>query len=317
MARSRPFARRRPSPRPSPQPWASADARHDPGLAPAPSENTDPAARLRAVKLADDTPAEEHIGGRDLARWPTPVGRRLVRVVAVLAANVSAHSVLYITASVGLVLVVGLTAAGAGIYDAVVEQDGISGLDQPALDQSITHRTATNTQLLTAFTHLGGLIGMTIIASVITIAMVWRWRSRTPLILMLIGVAGSLTMTSVGKAIVGRLRPPLTEAVPPYEYAFSFPSGHALNSTVIAGMVAYLLIRRLRTRWARAAAVIVAIVWALAIGLSRVFLGHHWLTDVIFAWLLGAAWLALVITSHRLFLTIRRAEPSGGVGEAG
>ena len=158
------------------------------------------------MKLADDTPAEEHIGGRDLTRWPTPVGRGLVRLVAVLAANVSAHSVLYITASVGLALVVGLTAAGAGIYDAVVEQDGISSLDQPALDQSIAHRTATNTQLLTAFTHLGGPIGMTIIASVITIAMVWRWRSRTPLILMLIGVAGSLTMTSVGKAIVGRLR---------------------------------------------------------------------------------------------------------------
>jgi membrane-associated phospholipid phosphatase len=233
-----------------------------------------------------------------------------------LAANVSAHSVLYITALVGLVLVVGLTAAGAGIYDAVVEQDGISGLDQPALDQSIAHRTATNTQLLTAFTHLGGPIGMTIIASVITIALVWRWRSRTPLILMLIGVAGSLTMTSVGKAMVGRVRP-LTEAVPSYEYAFSFPSGHALNSTVIAGMVAYLLLRRLRTQWARAAAVIVAMIWALAMGLSRVFLGHHWLTDVIFAWLLGAAWLALVITSHRLFLTIRRAEPSGGVGEAG
>jgi membrane-associated phospholipid phosphatase len=63
--------------------------------------------------------------------------------------------------------------------------------------------------------------------------------------------------------------------------------------------------------------VIVAMIWALAMGLSRVFLGHHWLTDVIFAWLLGTAWLALVITSHRLFLTIRRAEPSGGVGEAG
>jgi hypothetical protein len=46
------------------------------------------------VKLADDTPAEEHIGGRDLTRWPTPVGRGLVRVVAVLAANISANSVL-------------------------------------------------------------------------------------------------------------------------------------------------------------------------------------------------------------------------------
>ena len=61
---------------------------------------------------------------------------------------------------------------------------------------------------------------------------------------------------------------------------------------------------------------IAAIIWALAMGLSRVFLGHHWLTDVIFAWLLGAAWLTLVITSHRLFLTIRRAEPPRGVAEA-
>ena len=72
-----------------------------------------------------------------------------------------------------------------------------------------------------------------------------------------------------------------------YEYPFSFPSGHALNSTVIAGMGASMLVRRLRTRWARAATVIVAITWALAMGLSRVFLGHHRLTDVIFAWLLG------------------------------
>ena len=100
------------------------------------------------MKLADDTPAEEHIGGRDLARWPTPVGRGLVRVVAVLAANFSANSVLYITASAGLALVIGLTAAGAGIYDAVVEHDGISGLDQPALDESIAYRTSINTQLL-------------------------------------------------------------------------------------------------------------------------------------------------------------------------
>ena len=95
----------------------------------------------------------------------------------------------------------------------MVEQDGISGLDQLALDQSIAYRTGINTQLLTAFTHLGGPIGMTIIASVVTIALMWRWRSRTPLVLMVIGVAGSLTMTGIGKAIVGRVRPPLTEAV--------------------------------------------------------------------------------------------------------
>ena len=269
------------------------------------------------MKLADDTPDEERIGGRDLTRWPTPVGRGLVRLVAALAAKVSTNSVLYLTASVGLAIVVGLTAASAGIYDAVAEHDGISALDQPALQWSIAHRTATNTKVLTWFTHLGGPVGMTIIASLITIVMVWRWRSRTPLVMMFLAVAGSLTMTMVGKAVVGRPRPPLTAAVPPYEYAFSFPSGHALNSTVIAGTVAYLLLRRLRSQWARVATVILAAAWAIAMGLSRVFLGHHWLTDVIFAWLLGGAWLALLITCHRLYLTIRRAGPEGAAREAG
>jgi undecaprenyl-diphosphatase len=138
--------------------------------------------------------------------------------------------------------------------------------------------------------------------------MVWRWRSVTPVILMIIAVAGSLTFTQVGKAVVRRVRPPLTDAIPPYEYAFSFPSGHALNSTVIAGMVAYLVARRLTSRIGRAFCVIVAALWAIAMGLSRVFLGHHWLTDVMFAWLIGLAWLALLITAHRIFLIVWRAQ---------
>jgi membrane-associated phospholipid phosphatase len=256
--------------------------------------------------LADDTRAEESIGQRDLTRWSTAAGRALVHLVGRLAAGVSAHTVLYTTLLVGLVTVMGFAAGGAAIYDAVAENDGISRLDQPALDTAIALRTPTNTEWATAFTHLGGPIGMTVIAALITVAMVWRWRSRTPLVLMLIATAGSLLMTNVGKVIVGRARPPLSEAVPPYEYAFSFPSGHTLNSTVIAGVVAYLLLRRLRTTWARALTVVLAVVWAVVMGLSRVFLGHHWLTDVAFAWLLGTAWLALIITAHRLFLTVRR-----------
>jgi len=105
--------------------------------------------------------------------------------------------------------------------------------------------------------------------------MVWRWRSLTPLILMIIAVAGSLTFTSVGKAIVGRLRPPLSPALPPYEHTFSFPSGHTLNSTVIAGMVAYLVARRLSSNRAIALSVVLAVAWSAAMGFSRIFLGHH------------------------------------------
>ena len=148
--------------------------------------------------------------------------------------------------------------ASGSIYGAVVDNDGIAALDQPTLDQAVQQRTETNVQVVTWFTHLGGPVGMTIIAALITVVMVWRWRSRTPLILMVIAVAGSLTLTTVGKNLVGRARPPLDYAVPPYEYAFSFPSGHALNSTVIAGVVAYLLVRRLQTRRAKVLTVVVA-----------------------------------------------------------
>jgi membrane-associated phospholipid phosphatase len=56
--------------------------------------------------------------------------------------------------------------------------------------------------------------------------------------------AGSLTLTVVGKALVGRVRPAPADAVPPYELSASFPSGHTLNAVALAGIVAYLLVRR-------------------------------------------------------------------------
>ena len=72
-----------------------------------------------------------------------------MRLVARLAHRGSAHAVLSISAVLGMLIMVGLAAAGAGVYDAVAEQDGISGLDQPVLNEAIGLRTAINTRLLT------------------------------------------------------------------------------------------------------------------------------------------------------------------------
>lgn len=231
--------------------------------------------------------------------------RRLLEAAA--ATTASGRGVLVLTALVGAVLVTGLTVAGAWVYDAVEQGDGVAGLDQPALDQALAWRTPGMARLVTAFTHLGGPIGMTVIALALTAVLVRLRRSWTPALLMVLAVAGSLTFTTVGKAVVGRARPSFADAVPPYEYAFSFPSGHTLNSTVIAGMVVYLAWPLLEHRWSRVAAVVAAVAWAVTMGLSRVYLGHHWFTDVCFAWLLGLAWLALLITAHRVFLLVRRA----------
>lgn len=109
-------------------------------------------------------------------------------------------------------------------------------------------------------------------------------------------------MTVAGKLVFGRDRPPLADAVPPYEYSASFPSGHTLNATAVIGIIAYLLVLEQAILRTRIITISVAAVFILTTGVTRVYLGHHWFTDVLFAWLLGFAWLAAIITTHRLVL---------------
>ena len=138
------------------------------------------------------------------------------------ARYLTANALLAVTAIVGGLVILALTAASAGIYDAVAEKDGVSSLDQPTLDHVIAMRTPLASQVLTVFTHLGGLLGMTLIASAVTLLLVWRLRSLTPPDPDDHRGRRLLTFTTVGKAIVGRARPPLSDAVPPYERLFPF-----------------------------------------------------------------------------------------------
>lgn len=260
--------------------------------------------------LRDDTPQEERIGSRDLAQWRSRAGRRLATWVvshAVTAVRWSAANVVLVaTALVGGALAVTLTAVAAETYDAVTESEGIAALDRPVLDQAMAWRSPGLDHAVTLFTEVGGPVGMPILATLVTLLLVVLWRSRTPLVLMVIAALGSLAMTVTGKAVIGRARPPLADAVPPHETSPSFPSGHTLNATVLTAVVVYLLLRRIDSPRARAATVALGAVFVVMMGLSRVYLGHHWLTDVVAGWALGLAWVAVVVTAHRLSLTVRR-----------
>ena len=208
------------------------------------------------------------------------------------------------TGAVGAAVFTVLITASADVYQAVTSSSGLSGLDGPTLDLAISLRTPDRNQRVTAFTHLGSAIPMAFIALTLTATMYLHWRRRAIPLLMVIAATGSLLFTSVGKTVVGRARPPHYLAVPPYEYAPSFPSGHTLNSTVIALMAAYFAWWLSEKLWVRILCPALGGLWATAMGLSRVYLGHHWITDVIFAWLLGLAWLALLITVHQILLRL-------------
>jgi membrane-associated phospholipid phosphatase len=257
---------------------------------------------------------DRFVGGQDLTRWSTRAGRALAAAARRFSRILGPHSALILTLLIGAVLAVSLTAVFAEVYESVVEADGVAGLDHPVLDAAKSVRSPALDATATAYTDVGGTVGMPILALTATIVLALRRRSWTPVILIVIAAAGSLLMTIAGKQLIGRTRPELTDAVPPYEYSASFPSGHSLNSVVIAGLVAYLVILRLKSRRSRLLTAILAAAFAATMGLSRVYLGHHWLTDVLAAWALGAAWLALVITAHRLYLTARihRADTPGG-----
>jgi len=245
------------------------------------------------------------------------VVRAPAKVLQKVRSYVGANAALLVTAAVGAAAFSLLITGSADIYQSVASGNGLSGLDRPALDLAISLRTPAGDRWVTAFTNLGGTASMVFITLTLTIALYVHWWRRSILLMMVIASAGSLIFTSVGKTIVGRARPPLALAIPPYEYAPSFPSGHTLNSTVIALMLAYLVWWLSTNLWMRVICPVAAAAWSVAMGLSRVYLGHHWLTDVMFGWIFGLAWLALLITVHRVLLRLdrrdRRIAQQGGV----
>lgn len=262
-----------------------------------PDSKTDP---------ADGAAAEERfVGDVDLTEWRTPPGQAAARGVKQVANRIGSTRVLVLILAVGIVVSVGLVVVFAWIYDAVTESDGVAGLDRPVLNLALSLRSPWLDTAAHLYTDIGGTLVMPFLAVGIMVLLAIRRRSWTPVILIGGAGIGSLLMTVFGKHLVGRGRPPLIDAVPPYEPGASFPSGHTLNSIVIAGIVAYLLVLHQKSVRSRTLTITIATLFTLTIGLSRLFLGAHWFTDVLAAWAIGGAWLAVVITAHRLYLTTR------------
>lgn len=247
------------------------------------------------------------------------------RLIDALAHRLGPNASMWTLLAVGAALTFGFSWAGGEVYESVVERGTLWSMDQPVLEAAVGSRTPELMAAITAFTNLGGGIIAPITAAAAMLLIAIRTRHWRALVLMPAAAAGSLLVTIFGKGLTGRTRPPLEYAVAPYEYSASFPSGHTLNATVLAGIVVYLVCLRLKDAWPRAAVIAVGGLYAFTMGLSRVYLGHHWLTDVVAAWFLGLAWLSMVIFAHRVYRVVRdrrafaralRASREGATGSA-
>ena len=141
------------------------------------------------------------------------------------------------------------------------------------------------------FTALGG-IGVLSLITAASVGYLLLVRKRHAALFVLGAVAGGLLLSTLFKAGFDRARPDLVAHLAQV-YTASFPSGHSMMSATVYLTLGALL-GRLHRQWAvKAFFFLAAVLITVLVGLSRVYLGVHWPTDVLAGWSAGAAWAAL------------------------
>ena len=181
------------------------------------------------------------------------------------------------------------------MVDSVEDHNGLSTVDPAITAWFVDHRSSALTVAGKAVSDAGSTTAMGVLA---VLAVAWlAWSRHWP-------QAGAVAAAALGAAVIGqvmkhvldRARPPridhLVVATSP-----SLPSGHALGSIVVLGVLTAVAFGVVRRRVHRAAVAMLIGVIIAAVGLSRLYLGVHWVTDVLTAWLVGAAWLSVCVTA--------------------
>jgi membrane-associated phospholipid phosphatase len=208
------------------------------------------------------------------------------------------------------VVTLGLLASAATLillteaHDEIIEPQ-TQGVDLALLNQTHTFASPATTIFMQAITILGSAQALTIVVLVATVILFLR-RTWVEALGLIAAFAGAGLLDAALKLWFHRDRPSVEWALA-RESTFSFPSGHATLSLVVYGMILYLILRLSHSRLLDVAARLIALPLILAIGVSRVYLGVHYPSDILAGYLAGAIWLLAVIVSlealHRLFPT--------------
>jgi undecaprenyl-diphosphatase len=165
-------------------------------------------------------------------------------------------------------------------------------------------RSDPATLFFVTFTRIGSPVGMAVIAlGAAAFLFVRRHRGLSLYVAVTGGMAGLINLGL--KDLFARARPDLAEALRKAS-GYSFPSGHAMGSMVVLGSLAYV-VASLRGRWRlRSATIAVLLASVLAIGLSRVYLGVHWISDIAAGYVAGIVWLVVATVTFEAFWRIRK-----------
>ncbi|MDV7357075.1 phosphatase PAP2 family protein [Rhodococcus oxybenzonivorans] len=170
-------------------------------------------------------------------------------------------------------------------------------VDSSVLNGVIEDRPLWLVDLVTAITNSGGTVAAWIISVVLTVTLLRQDRRRDALLVGGAMLSGWAVMSGL-KQLFRRDRPPLPERLVDIS-TYSFPSGHAMMTAILACVVGTVVVRLVVLPHVRAAALTLLGLYTLMVGLSRVYLAAHWITDVLAGWVFGALWAAVWILLTR------------------
>jgi undecaprenyl-diphosphatase len=142
-------------------------------------------------------------------------------------------------------------------------------------------------------THLHSTLGVTVMTLAIC-AYLWMKDLRIWLLRLMLAVFGGMLLNALLKQVFMRARPGFENPLLVLT-SYSFPSGHTMMATVFYGALCALVVAKVRDWRARGLAVVVSAGLILLVGFSRIYLGVHYLSDVMAAIAEGLAWLAFCL----------------------
>jgi membrane protein DedA with SNARE-associated domain/membrane-associated phospholipid phosphatase len=228
--------------------------------------------------------------------------RRYATQLGFLARRFSPQGALGLSLTVGLAAVVGLGWLFGGITEDVLKGDELAARDSPVAAWLTDHRVGWLTATMRTVTQLGSLRLIAPLVALTALLLIFRARRPDAAALLVTAAAGASLLVVLVKLLIGRARPEVGGML-------VFPSAHSAQAVATYGALAYLA-GQAAPRWGqRVAAWTAAVLIAVLVGFSRLYLGVHWLSDVLGGYALGAAWLAIVITATATYQRLRSQRP--------
>ncbi len=184
-------------------------------------------------------------------------------------------------------LVFGLVAAAYGFNWGVANFDSSFGVSL------VSRATPAGKTIFRAVTVLGNTYFVVPFSVLIGLVFILKKQWQRAVIFAL-AIGGSMLLNGLLKLFFARVRPAYPQA-PHTMTSFSFPSGHAMIAVLMFGILVYLLIPSIKQKTARAALLVGAIVLTLLVGFSRLYLGVHYLSDVLAGFAFSSFLLLLLL----------------------